>query len=537
MIANITQIKELANIVDVIESFIPLRKAGANFQATCPFHNEKSASFIISPTKQIFTCFGCGKSGDVFKFVQEFSNLSFTESVEEVAKICNIEVIYTKGDTKAIDKKPLYQKYATFFALALQELHSQPKICQYLFNRGLNEADLEYFSLGFMPQKEQILSIFTNEEALSLGLLKLSQTRQSYTPFKERVIFAIRNNAHQIVGLSGRIQPYHNFAKAPKYINSTESQLFKKSENLYLYSYAKSHIKSKQEAIICEGYFDAITLHKIGFKNAVATCGTAFNLCHINQIYKIDKNVSFGLFFDNDEAGAKAQIRAIDLLLQHKIYNIHCYVLKESKDIAEILEKGNLSPTIKKIPALKFYIHYHFKHFKTPKEKDTLLLKLKSIIQNEPNYYQKEALIRQISAFTGINEDFFTQQKMQKSQISSNEVRFFCFVNAIYNDEDCAYIAKNSDLHFLPKALNQDVQSFFTTGEIPQSAHHIAFNEKFMIHNVDSFYKELLSLQIHALNSQILSAKLKKDIKSLSALTSHIQEIQKELQSQMQMPF
>lgn len=540
MITNITEIKAKSNIIEVIEQFLPLKKAGANYQANCPFHNEKSASFIVSPTKQIYTCFGCGKSGDVFSFVQEYKHLSFEESVCEVAELCNIEPLFEKGSrTQKIDKKSLYNKYESLCALAQKELQKQPKVLQYLFNRGLTQEDLEYFNIGYTPSKEQILSLFSQEEALNLGLLKKSTYKESFCPFKERIIFALYNHTHHIVGLSGRTHPYANFKNAPKYYNSSESFLFKKSEYPYLYSFAKSHIKNTKEAIICEGYLDAITLHKLGFKNTIATCGIAFNLNTINAIYKLENEVNFTLFFDNDEAGRAACIRAIELLLKHKIYTIFCLLLdKDHKDINELYTKRLLSQSpsetqkelknyIKKERGLRFYIYYHFKNAKSPKDKDRLLLWLKDLVAQEHNFYQKQALIDELSSITHIEQAFFTSTSTPHIILKEN--RFYPIVYAIYNHKECAFIAKESDLSFLPKELLSDVRTFLDTNQIPQNALKIALNENYNLYNFESFYKELLSLQIHQAKTQMIKAKTNKDISHICALQSFIQEKHKEL--------
>ncbi|WP_066389551.1 DNA primase [Helicobacter himalayensis] len=541
MITNISEIKARADIVGIIEQYLPLKRAGANYQANCPFHNEKSASFIVSPAKQIFTCFGCGKSGDVFKFVQEYKQLDFKEAIEEVAEISGITPIYDKKGAPKQDKKSLFTKYESLMQLAKNSLLANAQVSNYCFNRGLTKEDLEYFSIGYAPTKEEILSIFTLKEALDLGLLKQSQTRGSYTPFAHRILFALRDQTHHIVGLSGRTHPYINFKNAPKYYNSSESFLFKKSECLYLYSFAKSHIKNTQEAIICEGYLDAITLHKLGFKNAIATSGTAFNLNHINAIYKIDNEVSFTLFFDNDEAGEKAQIRAIDALFKQKIYSISCLLLdKTHKDINEFYTKElldlnqeareqGLSKGLKKISALKFYIYYHFKKAKSPKEKDNLLFYLKDLVKNETAFFQKQSLIEQISTITKIDPSFFYSAPI--IQHTPKDERFNALAYAIFNNKECAYIAQNTDLDFLNKELKEAVQSFLQTKEIPQNALKIALDESLNIFDVDSFYKELLNAQIYHLKSKFAVARIKKDIPLLCALNISIQEKQQELQT------
>ncbi len=535
MIKNISEIKAKSDIIDIIGSFLILKKSGANYSSPCPFHNEKSASFIVSPAKQIFTCFGCGKSGDVFKFLQEYKQLSFNESVEEVAELSGVNIEYEsyKNTQNNKDKrKELNAQYESLFSKATQELMGNENILQYLYNRGLTQEDFSTFNIGLMPSLDSIRSIYDTQTALQIGILKKRTDGSIYTPFKNRIIFAIRNPAHKIVGLSGRTHPYENFRNAPKYLNSSESFLFKKSENLYLYSQAKTHIKNKQSVIIVEGYMDCIALHKMGFHNAVATCGTAFNLAHLNALYRIVENIEIIFCFDSDEAGRKATIRSLELCFLHKFYNVKTMLLKGGhKDIGEILEK-QAKCDCNIISGLQFYIGYHFKQAKDSKAKDDLLKYLVSLIDNEPNFYAKMELIDSISTFTNIPKEYFHTKKAQSYK--SNHNRILELLYSIYNNKDCAYIAKsNLDLDSIDEHYKADLEHFLNTEQLQGSALNIALNDKLNTNfNISSVYNEILNLNIIQANKNLDIAKIKKDIPQIIALSEYITKCKEEIQCQ-----
>lgn len=535
MIKNISEIRAKSDIVDIIGRFLVLKKNGANYSSPCPFHNEKSASFIVSPAKQIFTCFGCGKSGDVFKFLQEYKQLSFSESLEEVSELSGVNIEY-ETNKKVVyykDKRTeLNAQYESLLLKATQELLANEKILSYLYNRGLTQEDFNTFSIGFMPSEQSVRSVFDTQTALNLGLLKKRNDGGIYTPFKNRIIFAIRNYAHKIVGLSGRTHPYENFRNAPKYLNSGESFLFKKSENLYLFSLAKSAIKKNNSAIIVEGYMDCIALHKMGFNNAVAVCGTAFNLAHLNALYRLSSDVEIIFCFDSDEAGRKAINRSLEICFLHKFYNAKVMIIKgDYKDIGEILEKkAPLEYDV--ITGLKFYISYHFKNAKDSKAKDELLKYLVNLIDNEQNFYAKMDLIDSISRFTHIPKDYFYTKKAQSYK--TNHIRILELLFAIYNNEDCAYIAKNHlDLESLDDSLRGEVEHFLHTGILSSASYAIALNENLNTDlSVADVYKEILNLNIIAASKKLDIAKIKKDLPQIIALSEYITKCKEEIQCQ-----
>ena len=534
MIKNLDEIKAKSDIVDIISTFIPLKKAGSNYQAPCPFHNEKSASFIVSPQKQIFTCFGCGKGGDVIKFVQEYKSLSFAESIAEVAQMSGVELEYdTNTLVKTHNTSQLCEKYKSLLALAQKELLNKPQILEYLHKRGLENDDFAHFGIGFMPPLDKVREIFSTEEALSLGILKKRQDGAIYTPFKERIIFAIFDKNHKIVGLSGRTHPYGAFKNAPKYLNSVESFLFKKSQNLYLFSLAKTAIKSSQKAIIVEGYMDAIALHKLGYKNAVATCGTAFNLQHLNAIYRICQEVEFCLCFDSDEAGRKATQRAIELLFTHRFYNTRVLVIKEDyKDIGEILER-KMELHFKDIYALKFFIAFKLKNAPNPRAKDEVIKELKALLENEQNYFMRSFLLDKIVEITQIPREFWLKNKAKAPQ-NVGEKRILKLLYSIYNNEDCAYLAKQKLwLEALPKTCQDDLNVFFADKTLTPQATQISLNENFApCLDIDGFYKEMLQTNITQAKKDLNMAKIKKDLPQVLALSEYITKAQKEITNQ-----
>lgn len=534
MIKNISELKAKSDIVDIIGRFLILKKAGANYQSPCPFHNERSASFIVSPQKQIFTCFGCGVSGDVIKFIQEFKRVSFSEALEELSTLSGVELEYEKSYHAQDKDKQTHsrQKYESLFTQARAYLLTQKQILQYLYNRGLKEEDLSTFSIGLMPPLEKVRAIFDTSEGLELGVLKKRQDGAIYTPFKNRIIFALHNAAHKIVGLSGRTHPYENFKSAPKYINSAESYLFKKSQNLYLFSQAKAAIKEQKRAIIVEGYMDAIALHKLGFKNAIATCGTAFNLAHCNQIYRLTPDCEMLLCFDSDEAGQKATLRAIELLFTQRLYQVKVMRLSgEYKDIGEVLEKGvSLEYTLKS--ALSFYIGYRFKHAQNAKAKDEIVKDLLELCKRESNYFARDELISEIARITHISKEFFTQTKTTPKPTHTKELRILELLHALYNNEDCAFIAKDClDLEAIPREYRGDLQVFLESGELKESAYKIALNDRLSArHNVDSAYNEIMQLNMMQAHKRLDMAKIEKDLPLIISLSGYIEQCRQNIE-------
>lgn len=307
----VEQIKNSLDIVDVISRYVVLKKTGRNFQGLCPFHNEKTPSFVVTPDKQIFKCFGCGEGGDVFTFLMKINNQNFTEVIEEQAAALGIE-LPKASTTTAIqnkqEKERLYDAMELATKFFKQNLMSNQKALEYLEKRGINEVAISKFSLGLAPKgnfdlKNYLTSLgFTVSELLKAGLV-YEKDGGYLDRFKNRIIIPIKDINSNTIAFGARAILE---GQMPKYINSPESLIYNKSAVLFGMNRAKDAIKEKDSIIFMEGYFDVISAHLGGVENAVATCGTALTAQHIKLISRFSPSRKIYLAFDTDSAGKKA---------------------------------------------------------------------------------------------------------------------------------------------------------------------------------------------------------------------------------------
>jgi DNA primase len=313
-----------ADIVEVIGLRVPLKKAGREYKACCPFHGEKTPSFWVSPEKQFYHCFGCGAHGTVLRFLMEHDRMAFPEAVEELAQRLGLEVPHeggtAPGNTRRADE-PLYELMARVAGFYSESLAREPKARQYLERRGLERATIEHFGIGYAPSSwNEVLRRFggtdTQRRALAeLGLIiereggQIREGEHHYDRFRDRIMFPIRDARGRVIAFGGRIIEQGE----PKYLNSPETALFHKGRELYgLYETRRARANLKR-LLIVEGYMDAVRLHQSGITYAVATLGTATTPEHFKRIFRLVNEVVFA--FDGDRAGRAAAWRA----LQHAL--------------------------------------------------------------------------------------------------------------------------------------------------------------------------------------------------------------------------
>ena len=307
---------ERADIGEVIGRRVEIKKAGKEFKACCPFHNEKTPSFTISPEKGFYHCFGCGAHGTALGFLMDYERLTFVEAIEEVAKMLGVSVPKTKENiAKSKERnslKDLLQNISNYYE---QNLKGSDKAIKYLKSRGIDGKTAKHYALGFsIDSWDDITHKFgvTQEDKkklLACGLLIEKDDGGFYDRFRNRLMFPIKNNKGEIVGFGGRIID----DEEPKYLNSPETSLFKKGELLYGLYESKKSIADKRKAIIVEGYTDVIGLYQNKIGNSLATLGTATTEIHINKIFRISDQIIF--CFDGDNAGKKAAKKAMELCL------------------------------------------------------------------------------------------------------------------------------------------------------------------------------------------------------------------------------
>jgi len=334
---QIEEIKNRLDIAQVVEKYVPLRQAGKNFSGLCPFHNEKTPSFIVSPDIQRYKCFGCGETGDIFNFVQKIENIDFTEALEKLAKEAGVEL-------KQYKKNPKYSKLEEINYLATkyyyQELKLNSVANDYIKGRGFSQESIKQFGIGYAPKYPKLLeyinknrSKLTNQELVDSGLF-VNKEGKIKEKFYDRIMFPIRSSKGSVIGFTGRILPTNDYG--PKYMNSPDTPIFHKKYNLFAQYESRQEIRKLDLAILCEGSTDVISAHQHGIKNIVAPLGTGLTKEQLESISRLSKNMLF--FFDSDTAGQAAVIRAFKLASE---LNLYPYATNSVpyKDIDEMLQK------------------------------------------------------------------------------------------------------------------------------------------------------------------------------------------------------
>ncbi len=351
MSSSVPKIKERLSIVDVISSYIQVEQSGKNFKARCPFHNEKTPSFFVSPDRGTYYCFGCGEKGDIFSFVEKFEGTDFMGALKLLAERAGVKLEYEKGD-KDKDKKELYfeilEEATKFFEINFEK---DPKPRAYLLSRGLNDTSIKNFRIGFVRDEWRSTSDYLLgkgykvEDLEAVGLVKRTE-KGTYDRFRSRIMFPISDSSGRIIAFSGRIFGKEDAAEA-KYLNSPDTILFNKSNVLFGIDKAKTSIRTRGYSIVVEGQMDLILSHQIGFTNTVAVSGTAFTdnvvdseskINNLGLIRRLSPNIIFA--YDGDSAGIRAASRssmiALSLDMQVKIA-----VLPEGKDPADTIMENN----------------------------------------------------------------------------------------------------------------------------------------------------------------------------------------------------
>ncbi|MEA1891728.1 MAG: DNA primase [Campylobacterota bacterium] len=334
---SIEALKARLDIVDVVGSYVELKKAGANYKAPCPFHDEKSPSFVVSPSKQIYHCFGCGAGGDSIKFTMEYEKLNYPQALEKLASTYNFTLGYTdnkhnKPRSQLMDK--LNEWYQNLLTL------QQPALA-YIKERGIYESSVERFGIGYAPDSNATLNHikqqqFNMSEAIEVGVVGYNEeNRNTYARFIQRITFPIHSSNGSIVGFGGRTITGHQ----AKYVNSPETAYFNKSRLLYAYHHAKQRVHKLKEIIITEGYLDVIMLHQAGFTNAVATLGTALTQEHLPLLRKGDPRVIMA--YDGDKAGRAAALKA-SRLLSAGGFNGGVVIFGNGLDPADMVHSGSV---------------------------------------------------------------------------------------------------------------------------------------------------------------------------------------------------
>ena len=382
---SIENLKNQIDIVDIVSSYIELKKSGTSFKACCPFHGEETPSFTVSPAKQIYHCFGCSNGGDAIKFVMEYEKLSYPEAIEKIAALTNFNLEYDNNDSQALNTSIL-DAVNNYYQ---NNLFSNSNALQYLNSRGITKESIDKFQIGYASSSNDTITYLKNNffdlnMAKELGIID-SGSNGLYARFIERITFPIFLQSGKLVGFGGRTISGHN----AKYVNSPATKLFNKSALLFGYNLARESIYQSKEIIITEGYLDVIMLHQAGFTNSVATLGTALTSQHVPLLKKSDAKVILG--YDGDKAGMEAAYKASILLAQNDFVG-GVVIFQNGQDPADYVKEGRVEELKSLFLHPKYFVefvldyivkdnlgNYRF-NINRPEEKQKILIKIEEFL-------------------------------------------------------------------------------------------------------------------------------------------------------------
>jgi len=433
---SIENLKSHLDVVDIISQFIELKKTGANFKACCPFHGEETPSFVVSPTKQIYHCFGCGAGGDSIKFVMEHEKLTYPEALEKLASMTNVSLEYD-NNFKKIDSSILgkvneyYQKLLTH--------HDASK--EYLKSRGISDFSIEKFEIGYASNSNDTINFLKKSflnlaDAKEFGIIDTGQNGL-YSRFIERITFPIYTINGTLVGFGGRTITGHN----AKYVNSPQTKLFNKSRLLYGYSLAKEMIYKQKSLIVTEGYLDVIMLHQAGFSNAVATLGTALTEDHLPLLKRGEPKIIVA--YDGDKAGLNAAYKA-SLLLSHSQFQGGVVIFTDGQDPADMVSANKIdelnSKFSKTTPFVVFALDFIIDKFdlENPQAKQTALQEANDYLKTlSPISQEKYASL--IARKLNVNEQLvqvqhFDNQRSSNATLTSIQIDELSLIKTILDN-------------------------------------------------------------------------------------------------------
>jgi DNA primase len=435
------------DIIDVVSARTRLKKAGKNYSACCPFHNEKTPSFTVSPDKQFYYCFGCGATGSAVKFVMEFDGLEFPDAIEKLAGDLNIEVPREGNDQKS--REPQYrellsltQKSADFFEKQLRTSKDKEKAIDYLKDRGLSGKAAKFFSIGYAPpgwdnlqstlapgERNDSTNNKTIKQLISCGMTIEKEDGRTYDRFRDRVMFPIRNVKGQVIAFGGRVLG----DEKPKYLNSPETPIFLKGQELYGLYEARKIRQKLTRMIIVEGYMDVVALAEYGIHYAVATLGTSTSEHHIRRLFKVVPEIIF--CFDGDNAGRKAALRAMETVIPALQDGLQArfLFLPDGEDPDTIVRKEGKEAFEKRLDNSKHLPEFLFDNVKEQVDFDTLDGKARfgqlaaPLISRLPTGMLKELMQQQLSQETGIKQEILAKllptETAQPNQHSASQQR------------------------------------------------------------------------------------------------------------------
>lgn len=363
---TVQEIKRKLDIVDVIRAYVQLIKMGGTYKARCPFHSEKTPSFVVSPVRQSYHCFGCGEHGDMFSFVEKIEGVDFKGALKMLAEKAGVQIVYESNKKNSDEKDRHYELLETATKYFQRCRYEHPEITGYLKERGLTEETIHSFRVGFaLPEWRELTTHlhqneFTEKEIQDAGLSISHEKTGMYDRFRSRIMFPLTDSAGRVIAFSGRI--WNGDEQSAKYINSPETLLFHKSNFLYGFDKAKFSIRKLNCAMVVEGQMDLLSCHQVGYSNAVAISGTALTHEHLSQLHRLSTNLILAL--DADKAGVAATEKSAKVALQLG-FDVKVVTFDDGKDVSDLL-KNHGSDAIKRAvkdakPVIEYLLSYYVK--------------------------------------------------------------------------------------------------------------------------------------------------------------------------------
>ena len=452
----IEEVRHRTNIVDIIGQYVQLKKSGKNYMGLCPFHEERSPSFSVAEDKQIFHCFGCGKGGTVFNFLQEIEGISFPESVKRVADLEHLSVDFDWSEPREVADTPenqqrrsllqLHSKAAELYHHVLVNTKIGEPALNYLLERGLTQELIETFQIGFAPQKRDFLSqVFKNEQLDETlfepsGLFVQRDNGTFLDRFYQRIMFPINDPQGNVIAFSGRLLKTADFPgdEMPKYLNSPETTLFNKRETLFNFDKARKEIRKENTVLLFEGFMDVIAAWQSGVKSGVASMGTSLTNEQIRRLERVAKEVV--ICYDGDNAGVQATNRAIQLLQENSHFDLSIVSIPEKLDPDEYVRKygaeafQNLANHGRET-VFSFKMNYHrlTRNMNNEKEQLDYVNELLRELTNVQSPLERDRYLNQIAQEFQLSvhslEEQFNQLKQEQRSVQRQERQQF------YQDE------------------------------------------------------------------------------------------------------
>ncbi len=419
---QLEEIRSRADIVRIVGEKIPLKRAGRNLKGLCPFHSEKSPSFMVNPEKQIFHCFGCGEGGDVFSFLMKYEGIDFSGAVERLADLVGVILERASGKEleeiqRAKGEKELFFKInraaCRFFHESLVKGEGGKKAREYLEARQIRPEMIREALLGYAPVEGKALNRWLKEKnvpiekAVELGLVRRGD-HDEYDFFRNRLLFSIVSSDGKILGFSGRGL---DDSVQPKYLNSPDSRIYHKSDSLLGIGMAKSAIREEDRVILVEGNFDMLRLHQVGIRNVVAPLGTALTEQQVRSLSRLTQN--FVLLFDGDEAGVRASDRALEIFLPLGL-SPKIVLLPAGEDPDSFVRKEGAAPLREMIsvaPSLfDLKIVHIFKEAKGPQEKARAVKRIAELLAKLPGEIEKMMYLQMVAERCGLSEELLLRE-------------------------------------------------------------------------------------------------------------------------------